>query len=46
MEEVLEDISALKNNKAPGIDNIPGELLKVGDKLLDVLHSLIVTMER
>ena len=42
MGEVLESISGLKNKKAPGIDNIPGELLNAGDnKLLDVLHSLI-----
>ena len=43
MEEVLEAISALKNNKAPDIDNIPRELLKAGDnKLPDVVYSLIV----
>lgn len=28
--ELIEAIEALKNNKSPGIDNLPGELIKAG----------------
>jgi hypothetical protein len=41
--EVDEAISKLKNNKAPGDDDLPGELFKAGGATLrDVLHRLIV----
>jgi len=40
-EEVEEAIRRLKNGKAAGIDNIPGELIHNGGKpVIDVLHRL------
>ena len=33
-EEVLKAIRTLTNGKSPGIDNVPGELTKVGGKAL------------
>src|ERR1700761_8732101 len=43
LEEVKDVVLKLKNNKAPGSDNIPGELLKFGgDALCKRLHELIV----
>lgn len=49
-EEIRRAIRKLKNNKAPGIDNIPGELIKYeGEVLLsrlDDLFSKIWEMEQ
>lgn len=43
MEEVKAVILELKNNKAPGIDNVPAELLKYGGELLwRCMHELIL----
>ncbi len=43
LQEVKESVNKLKNNKAPGSDNIPGELFKYGgDALCMRLHELIV----
>lgn len=42
-EEVIAAIKSLKNNKAPGIDTITAELLKVGEggDLSLTIHSLV-----
>ena len=41
LDEVLSAINQLKSNKAPGLDNVPGELLKFSDDLSKkALHSL------
>lgn len=49
-EEIRRAIRKLKNNKAPGIDNIPGELIKYGGEVLlsrlDDLFSKIWEMEQ
>ena len=43
LDEVAAAISGLKNNKAPGLDNLPAELFKTGcEELVSVLHQLIV----
>ena len=43
IQEIEEAINALKNNKAPGTDLIPAELLKDGGTDMAVaLHSLIM----
>ena len=43
LQEVKDEILKLKNFKAPGIDNLPGELFKNGgDALWIELHELIV----
>ena len=43
LEEVKDAVFKLKNNKAPGSDNLPGELFKYGgDALCMTLHELIV----
>jgi Reverse transcriptase (RNA-dependent DNA polymerase) len=43
LEEVKAAVFKLKNNKAPGSDNLPGELFKYGgDALCMTLHELIV----
>lgn len=42
IEEVRASVNKLKNNKAPGSDNIPGELFKYGgEALCRKLHELI-----
>ena len=43
LDEVAAAISALKNNKAPGLDGLPAELFKTGcEELTSMLHQLIV----
>lgn len=43
LQEVEREILKLKNFKAPGIDNLPGELFKYGGNALRMeLHELIV----
>ena len=43
LDEVAAAISGLKNNKAPGLDNLPAELFKTGcEELTTILHQLIV----
>lgn len=47
LEEVAKAIRKLKNNKAPGIDNLPGELFKHGGEALAlVMHRLIESIWR
>lgn len=48
IRDVARAISKLKNNKAPGIDNIPGELLKYGGEqiaaaLLELINKIWIT---
>lgn len=41
LEEIKKVVRKLKDNKAPGIDNIPRELIKHGEEaLLTKLHTL------
>lgn len=43
IEEIKESINRMKNNKAPGIDEIPLETIKHGgEELIENLHQLIV----
>ena len=43
LKEVRASVFKLKNNKAPGSDNLPGELFKYGGNALCTrLHELIV----
>ena len=45
LEEIKTAIHSLKNNKAPGIDGIPGEVLKYGgDALHTRLHEMTTVM--
>jgi hypothetical protein len=45
LEEVRDSIKALRNNKAPGADNLPGELLKYGgDGVTTTIYSLITSI--
>ena len=42
LEEVRAALQSLKNNKAPGSDGMPAELLKVGgDATLNMIHHII-----
>jgi hypothetical protein len=34
-------MQSMKNNKPPGIDNIPMEFYKKGQPLINILHKLI-----
>lgn len=39
LEEIKRAIQGIKNNKASGIDNIPGELIKNGGRaLVSAIH--------
>jgi hypothetical protein len=43
LEEVRDSLKNLKNNKAPGTDNIPAELLKYGgNELMKSIYELII----
>ena len=43
LEEVAMAVSRLKNNKAPGLDNLPAEMFKTGcEELIIAIHKLIV----
>lgn len=47
IQEVELVVAKIKNNKSPGSDNLPGELLKYGGAaLLSVLHDLITMIWR
>jgi hypothetical protein len=42
-EEIKISLKALINNKAPGADNMPAELLKYGgDEVARLIHKLIM----
>jgi hypothetical protein len=42
-EEIKISLKALRNNKAPGADNMPAELLKCGrDEVVRLIHKLIM----
>jgi hypothetical protein len=42
-EEIKISLKVLRNNKAPGADNIPAELLKCGaDEVVRLIHKLIM----
>ena len=41
MEEVEEAVCGLKAAKSPGVDNIPSELLKNGDKATTTVLTAI-----
>jgi hypothetical protein len=41
LEEVKEHIKAIKSNRAPGVDNITGEMVKCADELLKHVFALI-----
>lgn len=46
-EEVIKQIGWLKNNKTPGKDNMPVELIKYGDKTtIEAIHRIIKSLER
>jgi hypothetical protein len=43
VEEVRNSLRTLKNNKVPGADNIPAELLKYGgNKVIKSIHDLVI----
>jgi hypothetical protein len=43
LEEVRDSLKNLKNNKAPGTDNIPAELLKYGgNEVMQSIYELII----
>jgi hypothetical protein len=45
LEEVLEVIHSFKNNKAPGIDKIPVELIRIGGTELHTrIYKLIIKL--
>jgi hypothetical protein len=42
LEEVQDLLKVLRNNKAPGADNLPAELLKYGgNEVMKKIHDLI-----
>jgi hypothetical protein len=42
-EEIKMSLKAMKNNKAPGADNMPAELLKYGGyEVVRLIHKLIM----
>lgn len=47
LEEVRESTTNMSNDKAPGVDNIPAELIKYGGKqTMEQLHRLILEIWR
>ena len=43
-EEIEEAVKQMKNGKSPGVDNIPGELIKNGGP--EVINALTVICQR
>jgi len=41
LEEIKSIVKSLKNNKAPGKNNINSELLKLAGRVLENLHKII-----
>jgi len=42
-EEIIQDIKLLKNNKSPGVDDLPAKLAKaLPEAAIGELHSLLM----
>jgi hypothetical protein len=41
LSEVEEAVRSLKGDKSPGVDNMPGELLKHGGEVLTIMLTTI-----